>query len=103
MATRWVLHPEVIGEIPTEPLLRDLAEDVARDAEALAPMRTGALKTSVHIDNVFSNAAYVQANPRDPKDVKPEEQPYAYFVEKGTSRMAAQPFLRPALYKYRSP
>lgn len=102
MATRWVLHPEVINEIQTEPLLRELAEDVARDAQALAPQRTGELKTSVHVDGVYANAAYVQANARDAKD-RPGEQAYAYFVEKGTSFMAAQPFMRPALYKYRQP
>lgn len=106
MATRWVLHPEVLGEIPTEPLLRTLAEDVAKDAAELAPERTGALKLETNVDRVFPDAAYVVAKPRNPSDIKagkPGEAPYAFYVEKGTSHSDAQPFLRPALYRYRSP
>lgn len=106
MAVRWDLHPEAINEVPTEPLLRRLAEDVARDAEALAPERTGALKLETNVEGVYSNAAYVVAKPRNPGDVAgghPDEAPYAYYVEKGTGHSKAQPFLRPALYRYRRP
>ncbi|NUR24990.1 MAG: hypothetical protein HOV76_14675 [Hamadaea sp.] len=99
---RWVLHPEVIGEVRTEPLLRDLAEDVAADARRLAPRgATGNLKASIGVDGVYPNAAYVSANPRNPDD-PPGEAAYAYYVEKGTGHSEAQPFLRPALYRYRS-
>lgn len=103
---RWVLHPEALGEIRTEPLLRDLAESVAEDAKALAPARSGNLRESIHVDGVYPNAAYVQANPRNPSDVAdghPEEAPYAAYVELGTGHSPARPFLRPALYRYRSP
>lgn len=103
---RWVLHPEALGEVPTEPLLRHLAEDVARDAEARAPERTGRLKLETDVADVHPDAAYVVAKPRNPSDERhghAGEAPYAYFVEKGTSRAKAQPFLRPALFQYRAP
>lgn len=99
---RWVLYPETLNEVPTEPLLRDLAESVADDARRLAPQgATGNLKASIGVDGVYPNAAYVSATPRN-ESSPPGEQAYAYYVEKGTSRMGAQPFLRPALYRYRS-
>jgi hypothetical protein len=99
---RWELHPEALNEVRTEPLLRDLAEDVAADARRLAKRgETGNLKESIGVAGVYSNAAYVSANPRNPHD-PPGEDAYAFYVEKGTSHSGAQPFLRPALYRYRS-
>lgn len=99
---RWDLHPEALNEVPTTPLLRDLAEDVADSARRLAPAGvTGNLKASIHVDGVFPNAAYVTADPRNEGDPA-GEQAYAYYVEKGTGHSEAQPFLRPALYRYRS-
>jgi HK97 gp10 family phage protein len=106
VTVRWDLHPEALAEIPTQPLLRHLAEDVAKVAETIAPERTGALKLETNVEGVYDNAAYVVAKPRNRGDEAaghPEDAPYAYYVEKGTSHMAAQPFLRPALYRYRTP
>lgn len=103
---RWDLHPEVLGEIRTDPLLRDLAESVAADAKALAPERSGDLKASIHVDGVFPNAAYVAADPRNPRDEAeghPDEAAYATYVELGTAHSTPRPFLKPALYRYREP
>jgi len=69
------------------------ALEAKAEAQALAPVDTGLLKSSVFADVNASGGAgrrtlVVGANA-----------PYAVYVELGTSRMAAQPFLRPTLDK----
>lgn len=106
MVARWVLHPEVIAEIPTAPLLGDLAEKVAEDAKRFAPERSGALRESIHVDGVHDNAAFVTADPKNPEDIEgghADEAAYAAYVELGTGHTTPRPFLKPALYRYRSP
>jgi HK97 gp10 family phage protein len=97
---RIVLHLENLGEIDTEPLLRRLAGEVAEDAKRLAPSRTGRLRASIHVGEVTDSHAIVEANPRNP-DASAGHEPYAGFVERGTSDTPAMPFLRPATYRYR--
>ncbi len=67
-------------------VVRDTASDVAVSAQSLAPVATGKLR-----DNT---------QPRDTEDPLVWEvvssQPYAGFVEYGTYKMDAQPFLTPA-------
>ena len=98
---RIVLHLENLDEVDTEPLLRRLANEVAADARRLAPKRTGRLAASIHVAEVTDRHAIVQADPRNP-DASAGDEPYAGFVERGTSDTPAQPFLRPALLRYRS-
>lgn len=98
---RWVLHVENVDEVDTEPLLRRLAGEIAQDAKRLAPVRTGRLRESIHVSEVSDSHAIIEANPRNPGN-DPEDQPYAGFVERGTSDTPAQPFMRPAAYRYRS-
>lgn len=62
------------------------AQVVAARAQDYAPVDTGALRASIRVDDVTPDSAQVSANTD-----------YAAFVELGTSHMAAQPFLRPAL------
>jgi HK97 gp10 family phage protein len=60
---------------------------VANRARQLAPVDTGKLRDSIHYHfnaNTLTLTVYADV-------------PYAAFVEFGTSRMAAQPYLRPAL------
>jgi len=69
--------------------LDDWAGRVLSSALAIVPVRTGELRDSGHIEaedagNVQSRAVVFDA-------------PHAVFVEFGTVKMAAQPFLRPAL------
>lgn len=99
--TRWVLHTDALDDVDTEPLLRHLADDIAADARALAPERTGDLKASIRVEEVDDHHAVVVADATRQQKKGPEA--YAYWVEKGTSDTKAQPFLRPALYKYRAP
>ena len=63
-------------------------EIIAREARGLAPVDTGALRESIETDaaRVLTELAGLVVAGAD----------YAAFVEHGTSRMAAQPFLFPA-------
>jgi HK97 gp10 family phage protein len=70
--------------------VRKTALDIEADAKALAPVDTGNLKNSIGSD-VQTLAA----------EIGPTAS-YAPFLEAGTSRMAAQPFMGPA-FDRRSP
>lgn len=64
--------------------VRQAARGVERDAQAFAPVRTGALKESIRAVAVGDHAEIVA-------DVR-----YSAYVEEGTSDTAPQPFMRPA-------
>ena len=70
--------------------LRKTAYDIEADAKALAPVDTGTLmnsiSTSVTGDGRFGSMV---------AEIGPTVD-YAGFVEHGTSRMAPQPYMRPA-------
>lgn len=66
---------------------RAYADAVADLAEQLAPVDTGALRESIHVEPGDTQGSYrVVASA-----------PYAVFQEYGTARMPAQPFLTPAV------
>ena len=75
-------------EIIEEGLLR-AAEPIRKNAEQRAPMRTGNLK-----ENIYSSV-----DPKDKRSVDVGPGPsafYGLFLELGTQKMSARPFLRPA-------
>jgi hypothetical protein len=106
MATRWVIYEERIDtDVDAAPLLRQLAGDVVDDAQAIVAAQShesGRLEEALHVEEVTGEHAIVVADPRNPRS-SPEESGYAYWVERGTSDTDAEPFMRPALYRYRSP
>ena len=61
---------------------------VERDAKILSPVLTGTLKRSITHEFIGEHTTIVGSNVE-----------YAPHVELGTSKSAAQPFLRPALHK----
>ena len=71
-----------------EEVLEDWAESTQTAAKTRAPERTGRLQGSIN-KRVFDDAAYVGI-------WRPAPLEYAEYVEKGTSSMRAQPYLRPA-------
>lgn len=71
-------------------VVRKAAFDVERIAKTLAPVDTGFLKNSIHTEIVANNWRVYAA------DVIADAH-YAGFVEYGTSRMAPQPYMGPAL------
>lgn len=67
--------------------------DTATDARRNAPVDTGYLRSSIATEYEFSGEGVtgtVEAGAN-----------YAVFVENGTSRMAPQPYMRPAFDKHR--
>lgn len=90
----------------TESALSDFATDIRDLAKIFVPVDTGSLQTSIRIQNMRSvsgqhaigvTAGGYVTNPKTGRIVD-----YAKFVERGTSRMRAQPYMRPALEMCRS-
>jgi HK97 gp10 family phage protein len=67
-------------------LLRNVAQQIVGEAVPLAPVRTGFLQSSIDIHGEGTGYVEVGASAE-----------YAGFVEFGTSRMVARPFLRPVV------
>ncbi len=63
------------------------ADKIASDARARAPVATGYLRSSIHAESVTAGKEAQIIVGAD----------YGPFVEYGTYKMAAQPFLNPAL------
>ncbi|MEM2351651.1 MAG: HK97 gp10 family phage protein [Thermoproteota archaeon] len=78
--------------------LAELAERIVEDAKALCPVDTGSLRRSIRWERDSSGGVVIAAggggiiNPRTKREVD-----YAAYVEFGTSRAPAQPFLQPAI------
>ena len=67
-----------------------VAEVVHDDARRGAPVRSGRLRSSVYWRQASRTSWRIGATA-----------PYAVYVELGTRYMAAQPYLRPAIRRYR--
>lgn len=73
--------------------LDQLAQDITDDAKRLCPVNTGRLRDSIHVETVDDGTREIVAGS--------DEIDYASYVEFGTTRMRAQPYLRPAALKKR--
>jgi HK97 gp10 family phage protein len=67
-------------------IVRKGGQDVVRDAQAFAVVRTGAMKNSVGVDYGFDGLSF-EAGPTVS---------YAPYIEFGTSRIAPRAFMGPA-------
>ncbi|WP_373844768.1 HK97-gp10 family putative phage morphogenesis protein [Clostridium sp.] len=78
--------------------LKNAAEPVLQDAKANVPVRTGKLKKGLKITNVKKKQGVkyilVGVDRGDNSEIF-----YGKFVEFGTSKMSARPFLQPAYEK----
>jgi hypothetical protein len=94
-------------ESPTGPLARLLlsgAEKVAQEAKRLAPVsphgshgrQSGYLRSQIGFE-LGSDARGLYADISSPA-LSVDGDPYGLFIEVGTSKMKAQPHLRPALF-----
>lgn len=70
----------------TEQVLKSFAFQVEGEAKTRAPVDTGALKNSINTKKMSDNLYRVQDGVE-----------YGLFQELGTSRMAAHPFMKPAV------
>lgn len=73
---------------------RDLAEEVARDARLYVPVLTGMLRSTIRTEPIPHGGRVWAGNVMEGID-------YHLYQEYGTSVMPAQPYLRPAAYKWR--
>ncbi len=66
-------------------ILAEVAEKVSVSAKKIVPVKTGALRESIEV-NQEDLTAHIGSDLH-----------YAGYIEAGTSKMSAQPYLRPAL------
>jgi HK97 gp10 family phage protein len=91
---RLLQLPRRANEARTE-ALREWAAELEKTAKELAPKRSGDLQRSIEAKvNSGSGKAWVQIAPGKTRE-------YAYYVEKGTSKMDDQPFMGPAAQIHR--
>lgn len=105
MATRVVVVPGAIDKIDTGPLLTYLGDDVAEVMRGLSPVDEGDMRSTIRVGRPSGRAAQskIRVTVGGMKGrVTGKPVGYTHFVERGTSKMAAEPFMRPALYRYRS-
>lgn len=99
---RFILYADRLDSVDAKPLLADLGDDVADDMRRLAPVDTGDMVSTVRVGAPSATKIVVRVGGIKGKITgKPVD--YVPYVERGTSRMAAQPFMAPATYRYRSP
>jgi HK97 gp10 family phage protein len=90
---RWVVVynriPQLIAAVEANARTRvvEHANKIASDARARAPVATGFLRSSIQVESVKTG--------KEAQIVVGAE--YGRFVEYGTYKMSAQPFLNPAL------
>lgn len=84
-------------EVEARDRLEQLGERIVEDAAALAPVGSGQEDTPGELRDSLA------AEPQDDGSVRVGSfgVPYAKYVEFGTSKMRAEPFLRPALARAR--
>lgn len=79
-------------ELETAKLVQEITADVYVSAHALVPVDTGELKASLRTEFPTWSRGRVWV-----------DTDHWSYNEYGTERMSAQPFMRPALYRYRFP
>lgn len=88
--------PEELGA-QIEPKMRNLGNAIARRMQRGVPKRTWALHDTIVTDTVRTGSKVITTIGAGSRKVK-----YWDMVERGTSKMAAQPYMRPALLQSKS-
>ena len=70
--------------------VREVAEEIAKDAQARVPVASGRLRDSVHVEDVEGVAGQYEVVAGD------DDVFYGHLVEYGTTNTPARPFLIPA-------
>lgn len=100
MATRIIItrivDDDALGE-QIETAMRNLGSNVARRMQRLVPKRTWALHDTISVGTERNGARVKTQVGAGGGDVD-----YELMVERGTSKMRAQPFMRPALAQTRN-
>lgn len=97
MATRVRIYAPGMAELQAavDEYRGRLAEDIADDMERLAPVLSGDLKDTIRVEHGSPVTRIWIGDVAAGVD-------YHLYQEFGTSKMAAQPFIRPAVYRRRS-
>jgi HK97 gp10 family phage protein len=97
MSTRVILdRPGLIAvEAESVDAARLAADLMAQDMRRYVPVDTGELKASIRVEDIPGGARISIGDVAAGVD-------YHLYQEFGTSIMAAQPYIRPAVYQYRS-
>lgn len=107
MSVRVVSYPEELDRVDYAPLLRYLGNDIAKAEREIVPVDTGALRSGIYADDpelrsirVYSGRHVSRVTERG--KVEADDPKVPLYIEFGTRHMKAQPYMRPALYRYRS-
>ena len=81
---------EIIAKLPAnrDKIVKAVAFEVLREAQQKAPVDTGALRANADVNTKYAGDGIVNVE---------FHQEYAPYVELGTYKMAARPFLTPAV------
>jgi len=81
---------EIIAKLPAnrDKIVKAVAFEVLREAQQKAPVDTGALKANADVNTKYAGDGIMSVE---------FYQEYAPYVELGTYKMAARPFLKPAV------
>lgn len=77
-------------------VVRKVAFDIARDGKAIAHQKFSSEATGATANSITAKVSGLEA------EIGPTTY-YAWFVENGTSRMAAKPFMGPAADRHEDP
>lgn len=69
--------------------VQNIVNNILEEARMIVPVRTGYLLSTIHSEQVTAWSFQLLASA-----------PYAGYVEWGTSRMAAEPYMNPAIQMY---
>jgi HK97 gp10 family phage protein len=85
--------PQIAAKLPqlVSQIVKKAAFDIESNAKAVVPIKTGNLKNSIQAHMTGSTSAEVATGVE-----------YAIYVEFGTRKMSARPYLTPAAEKVRS-
>lgn len=102
MAFRYTPDGGGIVEIErrTDEIVEQLADLSAADMKRTAPVDTGDMVDTIRVEKPRPLVREVKCGGEYASSG--EYVDYAVYVELGTSKMAAQPFMRPALYRLRT-
>lgn len=97
MGTRVVINRSgiIAVERASAHAARRAAEDMAQDMRRYVPVETGELRATIRVENLPTGARITIGDVAAGVD-------YHLYQEYGTSVMAAQPYIRPAVYQARS-
>jgi HK97 gp10 family phage protein len=77
-----------------ERAVKETGNEVVNEARRIVPVRTGRLRDSLKVGKAIKD---LLSDPARLEVVISSDAPYWMFVEYGTRRMAARPYIRPAV------